>query len=84
MQFVEREEGEYRIFVGAVEATRGEGYNAAVVVNHLPAPDARPREVFRDDCLACGYRWRSADEAIAYALVRARDLVRKRSPMLTC
>lgn len=82
MQFVECEEGEYRIFVGAVEAARGDGYNAAVVVNHLAACDARPREVFRDDCLACGYRWRTADEAIAYALLRARELVRKRAPAL--
>jgi hypothetical protein len=40
------------------------------------------REAFRDDSLACGYRWRSADEAIHYAMNRARELIRSRSQML--
>jgi hypothetical protein len=47
------------------------------------APGARARP-FRDDSLACGYRWRSADEAIHYAMNRARELIRTRSQMLTC
>ena len=42
------------------------------------------REAFRDDSLACGYRWRSADEAINYAMNRARELIRSRSQMLAC
>jgi hypothetical protein len=84
MQFDECREGEYRIFVGALEAPRGDGYIAAVVVRRAGTGPANGQEAWRDDSLACGYRWRSADEAIAYAMQRARDLVRKRSPMLAC
>jgi hypothetical protein len=82
MRFNECQEGDYRIFVGAVEAPRGDGYIAAVVVNRVQG--AAPREAYRDDSLACGYRWRSPDEAITYAMTRARDLVRNGSAMLAC
>jgi hypothetical protein len=84
MQFNESHEGDYRIFVGAVEAPRGEGYIAALVVNRVRGTVGTHREAFRDDSLACGYRWRSADEAIHYAMNRARELIRTRSQMLTC
>ena len=84
MRFDETHEGDYRIFVGAVEAPRGDGYIAALVVNRVRGTQAPHREAFRDDSLACGYRWRSADEAIHYALNRARELIRTRSRMLTC
>jgi hypothetical protein len=84
MRFDEGHEGDYRIFVGALEAPRGEGYIAALIVNRVRGkPDAH-REAFRDDSLACGYRWRSADEAIQYAMNRARELIRSRSRMLAC
>ncbi len=84
MRFDECHEGDYRIYVGALDAPRGEGYIAALIVNRVNgAPDAR-REAFRDDSLACGYRWRSADEAIQYAMNRARELIRSRSQMLAC
>lgn len=85
MQFQESREGDYRIYVGALEAPRGEGYIAAVVVNREHGAVAgRNREAFRDDSLACGYRWRSPDEALQYALTRARELIRSRSQMLAC
>ena len=47
MQFQESHEGDYRIYVGALEAPRGDGYIAAVVVNRVrgvpgPAASARP------------------------------------------
>jgi len=84
MQFNESHEGDYRIFVGAVEAPRGDGYIAALVVNRVRGVVGLQREAFRDDSLACGYRWRSADEAIHYAMNRARELIRTRSQMLTC
>jgi hypothetical protein len=85
MQFHETREGDYRIFVGALEAPKGDGYIAALVVSRehgeaLP----RPKEAFRDDSLACGYRWTSPDEAIHYALNRGRELIRTRSRMLAC
>ena len=84
MRFNESHEGDYRIFVGAVEAPRGDGYIAALVVNRVGGQPGRQREAFRDDSLACGYRWRSADEAIHYAMNRARELIRSRSQMLAC
>jgi hypothetical protein len=84
MRFDESHEGDYRIFVGALEAPRGEGYIAALIVNRVKGAPGVHREAFRDDSLACGYRWRSADEAIQYAMNRARELIRSRSRMLTC
>ena len=50
---------------------------AALVVSRVGGVPAAPREAYRDDSLACGYRWKSAEEAIAYAKNRARELVRK-------
>lgn len=98
MQFDECFEGEYRIFVGALEAPVGDGYIAAVVVSRLMheaagaargvdgnanAPASRrAREVWRDDSLACGYRWPTPEAALHYAKNRAREMVRKASPML--
>lgn len=88
MRFDETHEGDYRIFVGAVEASSGDGYIAALVVSRVgrgSSADARnPRVAFRDDSLACGYRWRSAEEALHYAMNRARELIRSRSRMLAC
>ncbi len=84
MRFNESHEGDYRIFVGAVEAPRGDGYIAALVVNRVRGLPGRQREAFRDDSLACGYRWRSPDEAIHYAMNRAREMIRTRSEMLMC
>lgn len=84
MRFDECHEGDYRIVVGALEAPRGDGYIAALVVERAGALPGRRREAFRDDSLACGYRWRSADEALHYALNRGRELIRARSAMLAC
>ena len=84
MQFNECHEGDYRVYVGALEAPRGDGYIAALIVNRVRGVSSPQREAFRDDSLACGYRWRSADEAIHYAMNRARELIRTRSQMLTC
>ena len=84
MRFDEAHEGDYRIFVGALEAPRGDGYIAALVVSRVRGATIGQREAFRDDSLACGYRWRSADEAIHYAMNRARELIRTRSQMLAC
>lgn len=87
MRFEDTQEGDYRIFVGALEAPRGDGYIAAVVVNrvrNVSTQQSSQREAFRDDSLACGYRWRSADEAINYAMNRARELIRSRSGQLAC
>ena len=84
MRFNEAHEGDYRIYVGAVESTRGDGYIAVVVVKRLQGGSVDAGVAFRDDSLACGYRWPSADEALHYAMNRARELIRSRSPVLAC
>jgi len=84
MHFDECHQGEYRIYVGALEAPRGQGYIAALVVSRVVGARSAPREAYRDDSLACGYRWKSAEEAIAYARNRARELIRTRSRKLIC
>ena len=84
MRFDECHEGDYRIYVGALEAPRGGGFIAALVVNRVHNVKGTRREAFRDDSLACGYRWPSADEAIQYAMNRAREMIRSRSGMLSC
>jgi hypothetical protein len=84
MRFQETHEGEYWIYAGAVEAPRGDGYIAALVVNRVQAAGHGPREAFRDDSLACGHRWSCADEALRYAVNKARELIRSQSQMLVC
>ena len=84
MRFDECQEGDYRIFVGALDAPRGQGYIAAVVVNRVQGDPRAHREAWRDDSLACGHRWPSPEEALSYAMSRARELIRKRSQMLAC
>ena len=84
MQFDVRNEGDYRIFAGALEGPRGDGYIAALVVQRLQGVPGAPREALRDESLACGHRWASADAALAYAMNKAQDAIRNRSPMLTC
>lgn len=76
MHFQEITEGEYRIFVGALESPRGDGYTAALVVERAAAAGRR-RDTFHDDSLACGHRWSSAHDAMSYALRKGRELVRR-------
>ena len=75
--FDERTEGDYRIYAGAMDAPRGQGYIAAVVVNRVRGDGAVPCEAYRDNSLACGYRWPSPDQALSYALKRAREIIRR-------
>ena len=88
MIFDERTEGDYRIYAGALEAPRGQGYIAAVVVNRVRGvgigTDSAPREAFRDDSLACGHRWLSPDEALSYALSKAREVIHREQHRLHC
>ena len=80
MHFQETTEGEFQIFAGALESPVGDGYTAALVVRH--ASSASPRDAFRDDSLACGHRWASADEALTYAVRKARNLIRRQPEVL--
>lgn len=84
MLFDESSEGDYRIYAGALEAPRGQGYIAAVVVNRVRGAAHTPREAFRDEALACGHCWGSPDEALSYALKRARELIHREPHRLHC
>jgi hypothetical protein len=84
MQFDERTLGDYRIFAGALEAPMGDGYIAAMIVQRVHGVPNAPREAYRDESVACGHRWPSADAAIAYAMNRAAEVIRQRSTLLAC
>jgi hypothetical protein len=73
MHFQELTEGAYRIYVGALESPRGDGYTAALVI----APRHGGRTLVSDDSLSCGHRWATADDALAYALRKGRAWVRE-------
>ena len=83
MTLNERDEGDYRIYCGALEAAQGDGYIAAVVVSQVRNTHRAPREVFRDDALACGHRWPSPEAALTYAMGKGRDAVRTEQHRLT-
>jgi hypothetical protein len=76
MQFLEVDERGYRLFLGALEARQG-GYTAALAVRPLNAP-AGAQTPFRDDSLACGHRFSTADDALSFALRHGRAWVRAR------
>jgi predicted phage tail protein len=84
MQFLERTEGQYRIYVGAVEATGGDGYIAALVVTRRSPGERAPREAYRDTSLCAGYRWPTAHDALGYAVARAREMIRTEPQRLEC
>jgi hypothetical protein len=75
MNFDERIEGDFRIYAGALEGPKGDGYIAAVVVNQIGGAANTPREVYRDETLACGHRWASASAALLYAVNKARQVI---------
>ena len=87
MQFAETNEGDYRIYAGALEAPAGDGYIAALVVKHRAGSTsghAAEAPIYRDDSVACGYRWPSPAEAITYALARGREVVRRQARDALC
>jgi hypothetical protein len=84
MQFDVRNEGDYRIYAGALEGPRGDGYIAALVVQRVQGVAGAPREALRDESLACGHRWESPDAALAYAVSKGQEAVRSRSKLLAC
>ena len=84
MHFEERNFGDYRIFAGALEAPRGDGYTATMIVQRVQGVPGTPREALRDDNLACGYRWETPGDALAYALNMAQEAIRDRAHLLAC
>jgi hypothetical protein len=83
MHFDERNIGDYRIFVGAVEAPKGQGYVAAMVIEQAREKGSKGhREVLRDDNIACGHRWACPSDALNYAIKKAQEAIRERTPAL--
>ena len=75
MNFAERDEGDFRIYAGAIEACRTEGYHAAVVVHRVRGVH-EPVEAWRDESLCGGYVWPTADAALGFALRKASTVLR--------
>jgi hypothetical protein len=84
MYFDERNVGDYRIYAGALEGPQGDGYIAAMIVQQVKGVPGAPREVVRDESLACGHRWASPDDALAYAIGKAQEAIRNRTPAMAC
>jgi hypothetical protein len=82
MHFDERNEGDYRIYAGALEAKGG--YVAAVVVSRLRGVQNAPKEAFRDTAMSGGHRWGSPFEALSFAMKQAQDIIRKEPQKLGC
>jgi hypothetical protein len=80
----ERSEGDYRIYVGALEAPQGGGYEASVVIYRTRGARVGAAEAYRDTRLCGGHRWESADDALQFAMARGRDMVLSRSKLLNC
>lgn len=72
----EQDEGDFRIYAGALESTLGDGYVAAVVVSKVRGIRSGPRETFRDESLACGHRWERPEQALSYAIGKGREVIR--------
>ena len=84
MRFDERDEGDFRIYVGAIESPQGDGYNAAVSISRMRGAARTEREIWRDDNLACGHRWATAEAALRYAMAKAHEVVRSKADALAC
>lgn len=80
MHFIERDDGEFRIYTGAMEAPRGEGYLAALVVQRLRT-GGTAEQLFRDDALCAGYGWPTPDAALAFAMRKAQGVLRAKQPV---
>jgi hypothetical protein len=84
MRFAESNEGDYRIYAGAVPGRRGSGFIATVVVNRIRGAVDKPRVAYRDDMLAGGHRWPSPEAARLFAAAKARDVIRTEQYRLAC
>jgi hypothetical protein len=74
MQFVDRDEGGYRIHAEATCGGPGDGYVAKVVISRSCGTGVA-QETFRDEALAGGYRWPTAAAALCFALGKGRTLI---------
>lgn len=82
MHFDECDEGDYRIYAGALHA--GGGYVAAVVVFRVRGIVESPQEAFRDMAMSEGRHWNEPDEALVFAMSQARETIRAEPYRLRC
>jgi hypothetical protein len=84
MRFGEVDLGPYRIYAGALESAQGSGYVAAVVVSRRGGTLKEPREAYRDTLMAGGHSWPSSDDALYYAIAKAKAIIRTQPHRLAC
>jgi hypothetical protein len=76
MLLAESAVGSYRIYAAALDGP--DGYAAAVAV--CRREQAGMREAWRDLDLGCGQRWTRSEDALRFAIGRARELLANRAP----
>jgi hypothetical protein len=81
VHFDEREVGAYRIYAGAIEAPGG--YVAAAVVKQVKGAVGMP-EVYRNEAMAGGHRFATPDEALKYALAKAKEWIEPLMELAEC
>jgi hypothetical protein len=75
MHFDERDEGDYKIRVGAISVPGG-GFRATAVVKRVRGV-AEPVEVFRDERMSGGHDWDEPERALHFAMQAAVAIVRE-------
>ena len=81
MHFDERDEGEHRIYAGAVETPEG-GYGATAIVMRVRGV-SQPVEIFRDEHLSGGHAWDEPERALQFAMKAASSILRERARLLS-
>jgi hypothetical protein len=84
MQFAERDVGDYRICARARKAPQNRGYIAGVIVSRQAGTVESQRLAYRDQNLAGGYVWASADDALLYAMSMAKEMICTEPYRLMC
>ena len=77
MQFAEQDHGDYRVYGGALDGRDGT-YRAAVVVVRLRGHRNQPEIVYRDERIASGYAFPSAEHALKSAMEAGQAILRSR------
>jgi hypothetical protein len=80
----ERTEGDYRIVAKALYGPSRRGYVASVLVQRVRGGTNTPRVAYRDENLAGGHAWPTAQAARLYALAKAQDVIRHEAFRLSC
>jgi hypothetical protein len=73
MHFDERDDGDFRIYAGAMETPSG--YIAAVAVRRLHGGDPT-RVLYRDEAMAGGHVWGQPKDALQYAVLSGQKWIR--------